>query len=43
MLGNMNKHINTHKTHIEKPTRKSQGPARNPPTKHRFFLCCGNL
>lgn len=28
MLGNMNKHINTHKTQIEKPTRKSQGPAR---------------
>lgn len=28
MLRNMNKHINTHKTQIENPSRKGQGSAR---------------
>lgn len=36
---NMRKHINTHKTHTEKPTRKSQGLARIiPQSVVSFFL-----
>lgn len=37
VLGNMNKHINTHKTLIETPTRKSLRPARVSPHKVLFL------